>query len=49
MNANVKLSQRDEDTRKQNELARRVGVRTTAPENSTTSRLSAIKSLLRIG
>ena len=30
MNASVKLSQWDEDTRKQNELARKVGVRMTA-------------------
>jgi hypothetical protein len=49
MNTNVKLSQQDEDTRKQNELTRRVGVRMTAPEKSTTSRWSAIKGLLRIG
>jgi hypothetical protein len=33
----VKLSQQEEDTRKQNELARKVGVRMTAPEKATTS------------
>jgi hypothetical protein len=49
MNANVKLSQQDEDTRKQNELTRRVGLRLTRPGKSTTSRWGAIKGLLRIG
>jgi hypothetical protein len=48
MNANVKLSQQDEDTRKHNELTRRVGVRLTRPEKSTTSLWSSIKSLVRI-
>ena len=49
MSTNVKLSQQDEDTRKQSELTRRVGVRLTRREKSTTSRWSAIKGLLRIG
>jgi hypothetical protein len=48
MNANVKLSQQDDDIRKQNELTRRVGVRLTPPEKSTTSRWSSIKGLLPI-
>lgn len=48
MNADVKLSQQDEDTRKQNDLSRRVGVRLTRPEKSNTSLWSSIKSLVRI-
>ena len=46
MNANVKLSQQDEDTRKQKELTRSVGVRLTRPEKSTTSRWGAIKRMV---
>lgn len=48
MNASVKLSQQDEDTRKQSELTRSVGVRLTRPEKSTSSRWSAIKRLVRV-
>jgi hypothetical protein len=47
MNANVKLSQQDEDTRKQNERTSSVGVRLTRPEKSTSSRRSAIKRIVR--
>jgi hypothetical protein len=47
MNANVKLSQQDEDTRTQSELTRSVGVRLTRAEKST--RWSAIKRLFRVG
>ena len=46
MNANVKLSQQDEDARKQSELTRSVGVRLTRPEKSTSSRWSSIKRLI---
>ena len=49
MNENVKLSQQDEDARRQTQLTRSVGVRLTAPEKSTTSRWSTLKGLLRIG
>jgi hypothetical protein len=49
MTENVKPSQQDEDTRAQNELTGKVGVRLTRPEKSTTSRWSAVKRLLRIG
>ena len=48
MSTNVKLSQQDEDTRKQNDLTRRVGARLTTPEKSKASRWSGIKGLLRI-
>ncbi len=47
MNPNVKLSQHDEDSRKQHELTRSVGVRLTRSEKSRTTRWSAIKRLLR--
>jgi hypothetical protein len=48
MNADVKLSQQDEDTRKQNDLTRRVGVRLTRPEQPNTSLWSSLKGVLRI-
>jgi hypothetical protein len=49
VNATAKLSQQDQDTRTQNELTSKVGVRLTRPEKSTTSPWSAVKRLLRIG
>jgi hypothetical protein len=49
MNANVKLSQQDDDTRAQKVLTGKVGVRLTRPEKSTSSPWSAVKRVLRIG
>jgi hypothetical protein len=49
MNANVKLSQQDEDDRKQTELTRIVGLRLTRSEKTTASTWSAFKRLLRLG
>ena len=46
MNANVKLSQQGDETRRPTELTRSVGVRSTRPEKS--SRWSAIKRLFRV-
>jgi hypothetical protein len=49
MNANVELSQQEEDSRTQAELTGKVGVRLSTPEKSTTSPWSAVKRMLRIG
>jgi hypothetical protein len=47
-NVTEKLSQQDEDTRKQHALTGNVGVRLTR-QKSTTSPWSAVKRLLRLG
>jgi|GraSoiStandDraft_34_1057297.scaffolds.fasta_scaffold817624_2 hypothetical protein len=48
MNADVKLSQQEEDSRTQVDLTSKVGVRLTTPEKST-SPWSTVKRMLRIG
>ena len=48
MNANVKVSQQDEDTRAQKDLTGKVGVRLTRPEKSTSSPWGTVKRALRI-
>jgi hypothetical protein len=45
----MKSSQAQKDSRAQNDLTAKVGVRLTRPEKSTTSTWSAVKRLLRIG
>jgi hypothetical protein len=47
METSVKTSQQVEDTRKQDELTGKVGVRLTAPEKSTTSSWSTFKRFFR--
>ena len=49
MDTSPKVSQQDEDSRAQEELTGKVGVRLTQPEKSTSSPWSAVKRLLRIG
>jgi len=49
MTTHQKLSQQDEDSRAQDELTSKVGVRLTTPEKSTSSPWSSLKRLLRIG
>jgi hypothetical protein len=49
MNADVKLSQQDEDSRTQADLTSKVGVRLETPEKSATSPWSSVKRMLRIG
>jgi hypothetical protein len=49
MNADMKLSQQEEDSRNQVDLTSKVGVRLTTPEKSTTSPWSAVKRMLRVG
>jgi len=48
MNENAKLSQQDADSRAQDDLTRKVGVRLTRPETSNSS-WGKVKRLLRIG
>ena len=49
MNANVKMSKQDADTRTQKDLTGKVGVRLTRPEKSDSSPWSRVKRLLRLG
>jgi hypothetical protein len=49
MSETVKTSQQQDDTRAQNDLTAKVGVRLSRPEKSTTSTWSAVKRVLRIG
>ena len=49
MSEAVKASQQQKDTRAQNDLTAKVGVRLPRPEKSTTSMGSRIKRLLRMG
>jgi hypothetical protein len=49
MNENVQTTQQQEDTRAQDELTSKVGVKLTEPEKSTTSPWSTVKRILRIG
>jgi len=49
MSQEMKTTQQQDDTRTQNDLTSKVGVKLTAPEKSTTSPWSAVKRLLRIG
>ena len=49
MDENVNTAQQQQDTRAQNDLTAKVGVKLSQPEKSTTSRWSAVKRMLRIG
>ena len=49
MNANVKMSQQDEDTQTQKDLTGKVGVRLTAQDKSASSPWSRVKRKLRLG
>jgi hypothetical protein len=49
MNADVKLSQQEEDSRTQVDLTSKVGVRLTTPEKSANSPWSAVKRMLHLG
>jgi hypothetical protein len=49
MNENAKLSQQDADSRAQDDLTRKVGVRLTRPETTHSSPWGKVKRLLRIG
>jgi hypothetical protein len=49
MSEPVKPSQQQKDTRAQDDLTAKVGVKLSRPEKSTTSTWSRIKRLLRMG
>ena len=49
MSEHVKTSQQQDDTRTQNDLTAKVGVKLERPEKSTTSRWSSMKRLFRVG
>jgi hypothetical protein len=49
MNANVKMSQQDEDTQTQKDLTGKVGVRLTPQHRSASSPWSRVMRLLRLG
>jgi hypothetical protein len=49
MNANVKMSQQDEDTQTQKDLTGKVGVRLTAQNKSASSPWNRVKRMLRLG
>jgi len=49
MDANVKMSQQDEDTQTQKDLTGKVGVRLTAQDRSASSPWSRVKRMLRLG